>query len=249
MNVIIDVFPPYDVAINLEPEELAVSVIESLSLFKKQGNPGKLHRGNFTSWQTFQDYCEKQDQYGRITEAVSEAWMWLEREGLIAPKPGQSYRDVIFITRRGRKFCESGDINKFKAASLLPPEKLDPLLVEKVRPAFLRGDYDSAIFEAFKEVEIRVRTLSGGDNTDIGVNLMRKAFHPETGPLTDKTQVSSESQAISDLFAGSIGSFKNPSSHRDVDFTDPSEVAELIMLADQLIRIAERRKTLTVPIT
>lgn len=248
MNVIIDVFPPYEVAINLEPEELAVTLIECLSLFKKQANPRMLNRGNFTSWQTFQDYCEKKDQYGTITEAVSEAWMWLEREGLIAPKPGQEYRDVIFITRRGREFRELGDINKFKAASLLPPEKLDPLLVEKVRPPFLRGDYDSAIFEAFKEVEIRVRTLSGGDNTDIGVNLMRKAFHAETGPLTDKTQVSSERQAISDLFAGSIGSFKNPSSHRDVDFTDPAEVAELIMLADQLIRIAERRKTLTVAI-
>lgn len=243
MNIIKDVFPPYEVAINLEPEELAVSVIECLSLFKKQGNPSMLHRGNFTSWQTFQDYCEQQDQYGKITEAVSEAWIWLEREGLIAPKPGQEYRDVIFITRRGRTFSESGDINKFKSASLLPPEKLDPILVEKVRPAFLRGDYDSAIFEAFKEVEIRVRTLSGGDNTDIGVKLMRKAFHPETGPLTDETQVSSERQAISDLFVGAIGSFKNPSSHRDVDFTDPAEVADLIMLADQLIRIAERRKT------
>jgi hypothetical protein len=71
---------------------------------------------------------------------------------------------------------------------------------------------------------------------------MRKAFHPENGPLTDNTQIASERQAISDLFAGAIGSFKNPSSHRDVDFNDPAEVVELIMLADQLIRIAERRK-------
>jgi hypothetical protein len=74
------------------------------------------------------------------------------------------------------------------------------------------------------------------------VFLMRKAFHPENGLLTDSTQVPSEKQAISDLFAGAIGSFKNPSSHRDVDFTDPAEVAELIMFADQLIRITERRK-------
>jgi hypothetical protein len=71
---------------------------------------------------------------------------------------------------------------------------------------------------------------------------MRKAFHPENGPLTDNAQVLGERQAISDLFAGAIGSFKNPSSHRDVDFGDPAEVVELIMLADQLIRIAERRR-------
>jgi len=75
---------------------------------------------------------------------------------------------------------------------------------------------------------------------------MRKAFHPEKGPLTDNAQMLSERQAISDLFVGAIGSFKNPTSHRDVDFdvdfNDPAEVVELTMLADQLIRIAERRK-------
>ncbi|MCK4828033.1 TIGR02391 family protein, partial [bacterium] len=199
-----------------------------------------LNRYSFTLRGNLKGYAEP-NNYNAIAKIITEAWVWLEKEGLIAPDPGQT-GEWIFITRRGRKFRETTDVRNFKAASLLPDETLDPKLASKVSPPFLRGDYDTAIFEAFKEVEIRVRNLAGADKTDIGVNLMRKAFYPQTGPLTDSTQVPSEQQAISDLFAGAIGCFKNPSSHRDVDFYDPAEVIELIMLADQLIRIAERRK-------
>ena len=240
MSIIAEVFPPVDVALKLEPEELALPLLECLCQFEESKNTGMLNRFNFTQPHALKGYCESHNDEA-VTKAIMEAWMWLEREGLIAPAPGQS-GEWIFITRRGRKFRETGDAHKFKAASLLPHETLDPQLASKVRPPFLRGDYDSAIFEAFKEVEIRVRTLSGASKTDLGVNLMRKAFHPHTGSLTDKSQAPSEQQSLSDLFAGAIGSFKNPSSHRDVDFKDPAEVVELIMLADHLIRIAERRK-------
>jgi len=240
VSLIAKIFPPVDVALQMEPEELAVPLLECLCQFEEIKTSGMLNRYNFTLRGNLKGYAE-QHNYNAIAKIITEAWVWLEKEGLIAPDPGQT-GEWIFITRRGRKFKETADVRNFKAASLLPAETLDPKLASKVSPPFLRGDYDTAIFEAFKEVEIRVRNLAGADKTDIGVNLMRKAFHPQTGPLTDSTQVPSEQQAISDLFAGAIGCFKNPSSHRDVDFDDPAEVIELIMLADQLIRIAERRK-------
>src|SRR5689334_15036267 len=56
---------------------------------------------------------------------------------------------------------------------------------------------------------------------------MRKAFDVETGPLTDTTTEPSERQALSDLFAGAIGTYKNPHSHRDVLLTDPAEAVEI----------------------
>ncbi len=240
MSIIAAVFPPVEVALELEPEELAVPLLECLCQFDESTDRGMLNRSNFTSPGSLKGYCEPQHDEA-VAKAIIEAWVWLEREGLIAPAPGQ-FGNWIFITRRGQKFREIADVRKFKAASLLPHETLDSQLASKVRPAFLRGDYDSAIFEAFKEVEIRVRTLSKASKTELGVNLMRKAFHPVKGSLTDKSQPQSEQQSVSDLFAGAIGCFKNPSSHRDVDFNDPAEVLELIMLADHLIRIAERRK-------
>lgn len=235
-----EVFPPAETLLEMEPEELAVPLLEYLCRCENTGASGNLHLYNFTLPSHIDTYST--GNYDMIAKAITEAWVWLEREGLIAPRPGDSTGKWIFITRRGHKFRDIGSTRNYKAAALLPKETLDPVLVSKVRPAFLRGDYDVAVFAAFKEVEVRVRILSGLGKGDLGVSLMRKAFHTDSGILTNKDQEPGERQAISDLFAGAIGCFKNPGSHHDIDFDDPTEVVELIMLADQLIKIAERRK-------
>lgn len=242
MSVIKDIFPPTEVALELEPEELAVAVLECLCKFEEENkNSGMLNRYNFIRNSSFEGYCDPQ-QYDAITKAVMEAWVWLEREGLIAPKPGSTSSDWIFVTRRGKKFRGIGDVQKYKDVSLLPHEALDPRLIGKVRAPFLRGDYESAVFEAFKEVEIRVREVAELGQEELGVKLMRKAFKSGEGILIASEQPTGEQEGIANLFAGAIATFKNPSSHRDVSFTDPVEAVELIMLADLLIRIVERRK-------
>ena len=43
-----------------------------------------------------------------------------------------------------------------------------------------------------------------------------------------------------ELFAGAIGTFKNPPSHRQVDFADPTEASEVVLLADLLMRLLDR---------
>lgn len=70
---------------------------------------------------------------------------------------------------------------------------------------------------------------------------MRKAFHVEKGNLMDENQPPAEKQARSDLFAGAIGAYKNPGSHRDVDFT-AEEGVELITFASYLLRIVDFRR-------
>jgi hypothetical protein len=45
---------------------------------------------------------------------------------------------------------------------------------------------------------------------------------------------------MSALFAWAIGAFKNPISHRTVDYDDPLLAAEAVLLADLLLRLLRR---------
>jgi uncharacterized protein (TIGR02391 family) len=231
-----DIFPPPEDVLNLEPEELAVFLLEYLREAEKS-SPGSLNRYNFTLQSTLGLYAG--EKYDEVSKVMIEAWIWLEREGMIAPKPG-TQGEWAFITRRGQRLVSKTDFTTYLKGSFLPEQSLDPVLARKVRPLFIRGDYDTAVFQAFKEVEIRVRNNADLPVDLIGVELMRKAFHPDNGPLTDKKQILAEREATSHLFAGAIGLLKNPSSHRDVSLNNPGEVAELILFANYLIRLADR---------
>lgn len=89
--------------------------------------------------------------------------------------------------------------------------------------------------DAFVLVEDTVKTDSGIAR-EIGVNLMRAAFNPNSGPLTKMALPMAERERMVELFAGAIGTFKNPHSHRIVGNDDPTPVMEELMLASRLLR-------------
>ncbi len=115
------------------------------------------------------------------------------------------------------------------------------MIAEKGWPAFIRGEYETAVFQAFKQIEVAVRSAGGYAATDLGTVLVRKAFN-NTGPLTDGTEPPAEQEALASLFAGAIGRFKNPSSHRHVAITDAGETFEMLAFASHLLRIVDDRK-------
>lgn len=71
---------------------------------------------------------------------------------------------------------------------------------------------------------------------------MRRAFHPDKGPLAKHLDPVAERQALAALFAGAIGSYKNPHSHRTVSISEPVEAQEMVMLASHLLRIVDSRR-------
>jgi uncharacterized protein (TIGR02391 family) len=224
--------------LELEPEDLALPLLRDVAESEQRGDAPP-HLGNFMNGVGIHLGSHPSKVVEAVQRALTEAWVWLERELLLAPRPDQHSR-FMFVTRRGHAFLESGDVASLHAMGLLPKGVLDPALSAKVRAAYIRGEYDVAVFHAFKHVEVRVRELSGLGDDLLGTKLMRKAFDVDAGPLTDMGQNAAERQALSDLFSGAIGLFKNPGSHRDVPLNDPIDAVELLLFADQLVKIAAR---------
>lgn len=175
---------------------------------------------------------------GRALRAVAEAWQWLYTHNLVARDPEQSSSTAIFVTRLGEQALRDGLAPMYAAERLT--FELHPLIEQKVRRQFLMGEYELAAFTATKAVEVRVRELARREDGLIGVKLMRAAFG-EQGELRDPNLDGGEQTAYMELFAGAIGVFKNPSSHRMVSYEDPTEAAEVILLGDLLLRLLDRQ--------
>jgi uncharacterized protein (TIGR02391 family) len=227
--------PDPEVLLSLAPQELARVL---LPIFKRHRD--QIHLHNLVN-----HLHQMQEVYPRhmcdaIGLAISEAWTWLATQGLIVHKP-RDMGNWFSISRTGEKITSDNDFDDFTKAALLPRNLLHPKIAADAWANFLRGAHDLAVFAAFRQVEETVREAAGFDARALGVDMMRKAFAVKDGPLTDRTLPEAEREALGHLFAGAIGSYKNPSSHRTVTIGDAAEAGEMLILASHLLRIAEDR--------
>jgi len=100
--------------------------------------------------------------------------------------------------------------------------------------------YSQAVFEAFKSVEILVRDVSGLGKL-YGVDLMRKAFDKNNGPLCNKRLSSDEQENAPHLFAGAMGFIRNPKGHNAME-TSKDKALELLYFANYLLRVVHESK-------
>ena len=154
----------------------------------------------------------------RIEPLLTQAWNWLEQNGLIVRASGMNGRiGWMVFTQKGEKISGEQDFRRLREAAKFPKELIHPSIADKVWGALMRNDLDEAVFASFKAVEEAVRSAGGFTASDYGTKLMRDAFDKSKGPLTDLSQPESEREALAHLFAGAIGSYKNPHSHRTVN--------------------------------
>jgi len=149
--------------------------------------------------------------------------------------------EVYHPTKKGVQVKEENFQRLLGKWTVMPTLLLHPIIVKKAYPALQREEFDTAVFRAFKSVEVRVREVTSLPTDLVGSALMRKAFDVDNGPLTDPAAPRAEREALSHLFTGAIGCYKNPHSHRDVELTF-GEAFEMLLLASHLLQILDRRK-------
>ncbi|OGP74216.1 MAG: TIGR02391 family protein [Deltaproteobacteria bacterium RBG_16_49_23] len=240
MNIL-DLIDDPQVLIGLAPEELAYQLLQ---VGQSNLQNGIVHRNVIISTDSpvGQPQRLQRNQQQEVEVALIEALHWLEVNAFLLPAPGINGQNGFrMFGRRGRELLDRNRFDQFRRAASLPKAMLHPSISDRVWIALARGDLSDAVFIAFRAVEEAVRAKGGFAETDIGVDLMRRAFNPDNGPLTNQQQNRPEREALSHLFAGAIGSYKNPHSHRTITISDSSEAQEMVLLASHLLRIVDSR--------
>jgi uncharacterized protein (TIGR02391 family) len=226
--------PPAELIPNMPVDQLAISLLREL-----QTRGQRAFARNYVVSENGMSLSRGIEYHTTsIKSAINEAWEWLFVNGFTVQDPDQP-DDHRRLSRRGIKAALDSDaLRDFRSERLLAV-RLHPVLESRVRSIFMMGSYESAVLEAFKQLEVRVRDSAGFENSIYGRELMQKAFG-KSGPLADTSHLHSEMVGIMELFSGAMCAIKNPSSHRNVDYDDPTVAAEAIIFADLLHRILDR---------
>lgn len=115
---------------------------------------------------------------------------------------------------------------------------LHPALLTTATPLFNNAHYAAAVFEAFKAVEVRVRELSGVDES--GRKLMQQAFGGKEPAIDISIEAGrageDEQEGFMLIFMGVMQGIRNPKAHLVVHQEDQQRALEYLAVASILLR-------------
>ena len=133
----------------------------------------------------------------------------------------------------------SSGAHKSAADSALAPTiaRLHPAVVIKAYRLFDDGHYASAVFEAFKAIEVRVAAQSG---LDISGRPLMAAALADGGPIQLAAEIggstNDEQEGFKLLFMGAIQGIRNPKAHTFDRPPSAQRAAEYLSLASVMLR-------------
>jgi Protein of unknown function (Hypoth_ymh) len=245
-NSLMDLFPSPDLLLSAAEIEVERAVLRVYS--ERTDDPlRRMTTAQVTANELFEREGYPYDVSTRnaVDRVISRVSKKLEDAGLIeAPDPDNGKSGYRVISKEGRKAMTEIDYGAAKVRSGFTREMFHPSLPDAAWNSFRSGDYDTAVFEAFKAVEVAVLKKGLGKNGiikgDHGVSLMQKAFDPKSGPLTDMSaRPPSRKNRRCELFTGAFGELRNPKAHGDPTITDPLVAVEEMTTAGTLQRIVD----------
>lgn len=121
---------------------------------------------------------------------------------------------------------------------------LHPLISAASGSQIATSHYDDAVFNAFKAIEDRVKSLTG--NTEIGKRLMTAVFNEQNPQLditsanADSSQKADEREGFKFLFMGGAQALRNTRGHGPNLQTGEPEAMEMLATASLLMRALDR---------
>lgn len=170
------------------------------------------------------------DEFQQSIIAIKE----LERDGYIELISKDKYK----LTEKGiniaKKKMDEMKLPLFDFSNL----HLHPELYMKIHKNYKDGDFESVILKSFKLLEEKVRAKANLSSSDYGVQLMNKAFQKKKGILRHPDiKYEGEREGLHLIMRGVISLFRNPPSHRSVEWEDPNKIMRIIDFTNFLLDI------------
>jgi uncharacterized protein (TIGR02391 family) len=192
-------------------------------------------KGYFESVRTTKE-IDKQlaDEYGasseNLTAVLNNCGEFLRKMGKAGWRQRTRY-DAASIGNNGK------NIDYFALLDIHPKVK------KASQELFLNGHYPSAIFEAFKQVEILVKEKSGIKGK-FGAALMQEVFSANAPVLKindgAKDSDGDEQKGFVMLFTGAQIGIRDPKGHDNIEQKDPKIAMQYIAFASLLCRMVDK---------